>query len=78
MATRKLGVGDEDTVNTIDTNADGKPDVYVITDVAPQLGWVVDPPAAPPGAPFELGQGSTPDPDLDPFARTWRDRLVRP
>jgi len=78
MATRRLNVGAEDSVTEIDTNADGKTDVYVVTDVAPQLAWVVDPPDAPPGAPFALGEGSTPDPDLDPFARTWRDRLVRP
>ena len=78
MATRRLNVGDEDSVNQIDTNADGKTDVYVVTDNAPQSDLEAAPLDAPPGGPFPVGGGSTPDPDLLPNARTWRDRRITP
>lgn len=77
MATKILRVGPEDVVNEIDTNADGVPDVRVITDNAPQQSILMGLPPLdpPPGAPFALGAGSNPDPLLAINARTWRDRV---
>lgn len=70
---KKLPIGDEDTVTEIDTNADGKPDVRVITDNAPQQAIVTD--ATPtPQIPTEGPLGAT---DFDHLGLTAMDAGYR-